>query len=170
MCTLCASYLVDCSNGTMDNTATVILLYRQVTGSAPYNVPLTIARSQRSYRVTSSEATLLELSFYKSVPFKIHGYWIKSNWSQTYYIQISLWCSQGSGVSAILGMYLAPRGGAPYTGKCAPGSKTKYIVRTDTFVLPDQFPLIFPCRAGGGGRKVGDTRDTNHPWTLWWCW
>ena len=40
MCTLCASYLVDCSNGTMDNTAAVILLYRQVTGSAPYNAPL----------------------------------------------------------------------------------------------------------------------------------
>ena len=40
MCTLCACYLVDCSNGTMDNTAAVILLYRQVTGSAPYNAPL----------------------------------------------------------------------------------------------------------------------------------
>ena len=40
MCTLCACYLVDCSNGTMDNTAAVILLYRQVKGSAPYNAPL----------------------------------------------------------------------------------------------------------------------------------
>ena len=40
MCTLCASYLVDCSNGNMDNTAVVILLYRQVTGSAPYNALL----------------------------------------------------------------------------------------------------------------------------------
>ena len=42
---LCALYvhvtLVDCSNGTMDNTAAVMLLYRQVTGSAPYNAPLT---------------------------------------------------------------------------------------------------------------------------------
>ena len=110
---------------------------------------LTIARSQRSYRVTSSEATLLAFSFYKSVPFKIHGYWNKSNWLQTYYIQISLWCSQGSGVSAILGP--GPWGGAPYTGKCGPGSKTKYIVSTDTFVMPGPFPLIFPCRAWGGG-------------------
>ena len=40
MCTLCACYLVDCSNGTMGNTAAVILLYRQVKGSAPYNAPL----------------------------------------------------------------------------------------------------------------------------------
>ena len=43
MCTLCACYLVDCSNGTKGNTATVILLYRQVTGSAPSNVPLNIS-------------------------------------------------------------------------------------------------------------------------------
>ena len=40
MCTLCACNLVDCSNGTMDNTAAVILLYRQVTGSAPSYAPL----------------------------------------------------------------------------------------------------------------------------------
>ena len=40
MCTLCACYLVDCSNGTMDNTAAVILLFRQVTGLAPSNAPL----------------------------------------------------------------------------------------------------------------------------------
>ena len=40
MYTLCACYLVDYSNGTMDNTAAVILLYRQVTGSAPSNAPL----------------------------------------------------------------------------------------------------------------------------------
>ena len=77
---------------------------------------LTIARSQRSYRVTSNEAILLAFSFYKSVPFKIHGYWNKSNWPQTYYIQISLLCSQGSGYVP------CPRGGAPYTGKCGPGS------------------------------------------------
>ena len=40
MCTLCACYFVDCLNGTRDNTAAVILLYRQVTGSAPSNAPL----------------------------------------------------------------------------------------------------------------------------------
>ena len=61
---------------------------------------------------------------------------------------------------------LPPGEGAPYTGKCGPGSKKKiqyyyYIVSTDTFVLPGPFPLIFPCRAGGG--KVDDARDTNHP-------
>ena len=40
MCTLCACNLVDCSNGTMDNTVAVILLYRRVSGSAPSNAPL----------------------------------------------------------------------------------------------------------------------------------
>ena len=87
-----------------DSLRLMTLLYRKSL--------LTIAHSQRSYRVTSSEATLLAFSFYKSVPFKIHGYWNKSNWSQTNYIQISLWCSQGSGVDDIMGMYLAPGEGA----------------------------------------------------------
>ena len=50
MCTLCACYLVDCSNGTMDNTAAVVLLYRRVTGSAPSNAPLkTLPMSSKSY-------------------------------------------------------------------------------------------------------------------------
>ena len=48
MCTLCTCYLVDCSTGTMDNTAAVILLYRQVTGSAPSNAPLKFQGKRRA--------------------------------------------------------------------------------------------------------------------------
>ena len=127
------------------------LLYRKLFNTLSL---LTIARSQRSYRACNVKRSVnfsvhsFYKSFYKSVPFKIHGYWNESKWSQTYNIQINLWCSQGSRVAAILGM---PRGGGALHGKMWTWQYDK--ISTGTFVLPGPFP-IFPCRAprkGGGG-------------------
>ena len=69
MCTLCAYYLVDCSNGTMDNTAAVILLNRQVTGSAPSNAPLRL-RSFQSIPYKKADAVSSKI---EKVPRVIRG-------------------------------------------------------------------------------------------------